>query len=75
MPMKIEIPANLKAVGEDQDMVLKGVAVDSHIIITNPSKEMHLAQIRTKVKSLCRNMIMLAPVVAKMDIRLMYVAH
>ena len=75
MPMKIEIPANLKAMGEDQDMVLKGIVVDSHIIITNPSKEMHLAQIRKKVKSLCRNMIMLALVVAKMDIRLMYVAH
>ena len=34
MPMKIETPADSKAVG---DVVLKGVVVDPHTIITNPA--------------------------------------
>ena len=56
--MKIETPANSKAVGEDQDVVLKGVVVDPHITITNPSIEMLMPQIKTKAISLCRNMKM-----------------
>ena len=39
MPMKIETPVDSKALGEDQDMVLKGVVVDLHITITNPAKK------------------------------------
>ena len=40
MPMKIETPVNSEAVGQDQDVVLRGVVVDPHITITNPNKEM-----------------------------------
>ena len=58
MPMKIETPINSEAVGEDQDMILKGVVVDPHTIITNPSTEILMPQIRTKAKNLCRNMKM-----------------
>ena len=39
MPMKIKTTADLDAVGENQDMVLKGVAIDPYIIIINPAKE------------------------------------
>ena len=56
--MKIETPADSEAMGEDQDVVLKGVVVDPHIRITNPSIEMLMPQIKTKAKSLCRNMKM-----------------
>ena len=56
--MKIETPADSEAVGEDQDVVLKGVVVDPQITITNPSIEMLMPQIRTKAISLCRNMKM-----------------
>ena len=42
-------------------MVLKGVAGDLHMIITNPSIEMLMPQIKTKAKSLCRNMTMTMP--------------
>ena len=58
MPMKIETPADSEAVGEDQDVVFKRIVVDPHITITNPSIEMLMPQIRTKAKSLCRNMKM-----------------
>ena len=51
MPFPIEIPVDIKVVGEDQGVVSKGVAVDPYSII-NPSKEMHLFQIITKAKSL-----------------------
>ena len=50
--------------GEDQDVVLKGIVVDPHIIITNPSKEMLMPQIKTKTRSLCRNMTMIMPATA-----------
>ena len=56
--MKIETPTDSEAVGEDQDVVLKGVVVDSQIIITNPNIEMLMPQIRTKARSLCKNMKM-----------------
>ena len=58
MPMKIETPTDSEAVGEDQDVVLKGVVVDPQIIITNPSIKMLMPQIRTKARSPCRNMKM-----------------
>ena len=61
MPMKIETPTDLEVVSEDQDMVFKGVAVDPHITITNPNKEMLMPQIRTKARSLCKNIIMTIP--------------
>ena len=50
MPMKIETPADSEAVGEDQDVVLKGVVVDPHIIITNPSIEIAYAPNQNKGK-------------------------
>ena len=56
--MKKETPADSEAVGEDQDVVLKGVVVDRHITITNPSIEMLMPQIKTKAKSPCKNMKM-----------------
>ena len=59
MPMKIETLVDLEAVSEDQDVVLKKVVVDPHIIITNPSKEMLMPQIKTKANSLFRNMTMI----------------
>ena len=59
-----ETPANSEAVGEDQDVVLKGVVVDPHITITNPSIEMLMPQIKTKARSLCRNMTMTIPAIA-----------
>ena len=58
MPMKIETLADSEAVGEDQDMVLKGIVVDPHITITNPNIEMLMPQIKTKARNLCRNMKM-----------------
>ena len=64
MPMKIKTPVDLEAMSENRDMVLKGVAVDSHITITNPSKEMFMPQIRTKERSLCKNMTMTIPAIA-----------
>ena len=39
MPMKIETLVDSEIVGEDQDVVLKGIVVDLYITITNPSKE------------------------------------
>ena len=60
--MKIETLADSEAMGEDQDVVLKGVVVDPHITITNSNKEMLMSQIKIKAKSLCRNMIMKMPV-------------
>ena len=64
MAMKIETPVDSKVVGKDQDVVLKGVAVDPHITITNPSKEMLMAQIRTNARNLYRNMKMTMPTTA-----------
>ena len=64
MPMKIETLVDLEAVGEDQDVVLRGVVVDPHITITNPDKKMHMPQIRTKARSLCKNMTMIIPATA-----------
>ena len=64
MPMKIETPADLEAVGEDQDVVLREVVVDLHIIIINPSKEILMPQIKTKARSLCRNMTITLPTTA-----------
>ena len=51
MPMKIETPADSEAVGEDQDVVLRGVVVDPHITIINSSIEMLMPQIRTKART------------------------
>ena len=39
MPMKIETPADSETMGEDQDVVLRGVVVDPPNTITNSSKE------------------------------------
>ena len=61
MLMKIATLADLKVVGKDQDVVFKRAPVNSHIIIINPKKGMHLPQIKTKAKSLCRNMTMTMP--------------
>ena len=61
MPMKIKKLVDLETVDEDQDVVIKGVMVDPHITITNPNKEMLMPQIRTKAKSLWRNMTMIMP--------------
>ena len=58
MLMKIETLVDLEAVGEDQDVVLKGVVVDPYITITNSSIEMLMPQIKTNARSLCRNMTM-----------------
>ena len=63
MPMKKETPADSEAMGEDPDMVLSGVVVDPLNIITNPSTEMLMPQIRTKARSLCRNMTMTIPAI------------
>ena len=64
MPMKIETLVDSEAVSEDQDVVLKRVMIDLHITITNPNIKMLMPQIRTKAKSLCRNMTMPTTVVA-----------
>ena len=42
MPMKIETLTDLKAVGEDQDVVLRGVVVDPHIIVINPNTKIFM---------------------------------
>ena len=64
MPIKIALSVDLEAVGDNQDMILKGATINLHIIIINLNKRMHFPQITTNARSICRNMIMLAPVVA-----------
>ena len=47
-----------KVMGVDQDVILKGLAVNPRMTKINPSKEIFMPQIRTKARSLCRNMTM-----------------
>ena len=64
MPMKIETPADSEIVGENQDVILKEVMVNLHITIINPNTKILMPQIKTKARSLCRNMTMPATAVA-----------
>ena len=56
MPMQIETPADSEVVGENQDVIFKEVMVNLHITIINPNTEILMPQIKTKARSLCRNM-------------------